>query len=224
MVSSNNLRQIASALHDYHEAHGRFPPAIVRAKDGRPQYSWRVLVLPYLESTPVYRQFKLEQPWDSPENQALLAHMPKVFAPPTIDDLKTKPSCTYYQVFVGKATAFDSEQGLRMPDDFPNGTSNTILVVEAGEAVPWTKPADVTYEADEPLPLLGGIFTSPGRFSIFGPSRTAGFNVAMVDGSVHFIPSTPSALSDENKEKLRALITRLGDRRPDPAFLQSLQP
>jgi hypothetical protein len=169
---------------------------------------------------PVYKQFKLDQPWDSPENQALLAHMPKVYyAPTAIDDLKTQPGCTYYQVFVGSGTAFDGEEGLRAPDDFPKGTASTILLVEASEAVPWTKPVDVVYKADGPLPALGGIFVSPGRFSIFGPSRAIGFNIAMADGSAHFVLSTRSGLPSEKQEGLRALISRFEPARSNSADL-----
>jgi hypothetical protein len=37
--------------------------------------SWRVKLLPYLEQDHLYRQFKLNEPWDSPHNQALLKEM-----------------------------------------------------------------------------------------------------------------------------------------------------
>jgi hypothetical protein len=32
------------------------------------------------------------------------------------------------------------------------------MVVEAAEAVPWTKPADLPYDPKQPLPKLGGMF------------------------------------------------------------------
>ena len=44
------LNQIGLALHTYHDAYGSFPPAFVRGPDGRPWHSWRVLILPYLDS------------------------------------------------------------------------------------------------------------------------------------------------------------------------------
>jgi hypothetical protein len=47
---TNNLKQVALALHNYHDREGRFPPAVVRHRDGRPLYSWRVLILPYMEA------------------------------------------------------------------------------------------------------------------------------------------------------------------------------
>lgn len=53
--------------------------------------------------------------------------------------------------------------------------------------MPWTKPADLDYEAGRPLPPLGGIFTGQSRFSLFGSNRIKGFNVAQADGSVYFL-------------------------------------
>src|SRR5262249_12672308 len=92
----------------------------------------------------------------------------KVFAPPGV---KTQePYSTFYQVFVGPHAAFEKHRGLGIAS-FTDGTSNTILIVEAGSAVPWTKPEDLHFAADEPIPQLGGLF--PGLF-----------HAAFADGSV----------------------------------------
>ena len=55
-----------------------------------------------------------------------------------------------------------------------DGSSRTFMLVEAGEAVPWSKPADVVFDAKKPLPKLGGIFDGD-------------FNVAFCDGSVRYV-------------------------------------
>src|SRR5262249_14827024 len=57
-VTMNNLRQIGLALKSYHNEHGRLPPATVYSADGRPLYSWRVALLPYLEQKELYDAFK----------------------------------------------------------------------------------------------------------------------------------------------------------------------
>jgi hypothetical protein len=75
---------------------------------------------------------------------------------------------------------------LRLREDILENGSHTILLAEAGEAVPWTKPADLDYD-EGPLPPLGGVFKEKGRFSLFGPNRKVGYHVALVDGSVRFI-------------------------------------
>jgi len=145
------------------------PPAgqAVGGKGSKALLSWRVALLPYLQENELYHQFKLDEPWDSPHNKALLKKMPKVFAPPGV---KTpEPYSTFYQVFVGPHAAFEKHRGLRIVD-FLDGTSNTILIAEAGSAVPWTKPEDLHFAPDEPIPQLGGLF--PGKF-----------HVAMADGS-----------------------------------------
>ena len=38
---SNQLKQVALALHNYHQANGSFPPAYFADKNGKPMHSWR---------------------------------------------------------------------------------------------------------------------------------------------------------------------------------------
>jgi hypothetical protein len=97
---------------------------------------------------------------------------------------------------------------MRLPQDFPDGTANTLLVVEAAEAVPWTQPTDLPFDKSKPFPRLGGIFNSEGRFSLFGSNREIGFNVLLGDGSVRFMDPSVSESS------LRALATRNGSDSP----------
>lgn len=171
MKSANNLKQIAIAMHTYHVDKNALPAAAVYDANGKPLLSWRVMILPYIEQQALYQQFKLNEPWDSAHNKKLLDVMPKLYAPVGV---KTdKPHMTFYQVFVGAGTAFEGKEGSRL-QDIRDGTSNTILAVEAGEPVIWTKPDDLTYQADKPLPKLGGLFKE-------------GFNAMYGDGSVRFI-------------------------------------
>jgi hypothetical protein len=204
MVAAWRLREIGGALHAYASDHaGRLPPAAVRDQDGRPLLSWRVLLLPYLEQADLYREFRLDEPWDGPHNVALLPRMPEVYSPPPVTGLRVDPSATFWQVFVGPGTAFEGPDGLRLPEDFPDGTSNTILVAEAGEPVPWTKPADLPYGPGRPLPPLGGVFG--GRHT-----EVKGFHVALADGSVRLVrPSVTEAT-------VRDAITRNDGRSPGP--------
>src|SRR6202007_1260783 len=74
-----------------------------------------------------------------------------------------QPHTTFYQVFVGKGTAFEGRRGLRIKEDFGNRVSSTFLIVEAGTAVPWSKPEDILYGEDKPLPKLGGLFKGSFR-------------------------------------------------------------
>ena len=56
--STNNLKQIGLAMHNYHDVNGTFPPAVVTDADGKPLYSGRVLLLPFLEQNNLYTGFQ----------------------------------------------------------------------------------------------------------------------------------------------------------------------
>ena len=196
---TNNLKQLGLAIHNYaNTMKGQSPAHANYSKDGKPLLSWRVLILPYIEGQDLYRQFHLNEPWDSEHNKKLLAKMPKVYTSPEDEDT-IKKHVTHYQGFMGKGAFFEGKQGLRFPAEFTDGTSNTIMFVEAAKAVPWTKPEDVSYDPDQPLPKLG----LPG----------AGvFLAAMCDGSVR-------AISHKITEKtLRSAITRNGGEILGPDF------
>jgi hypothetical protein len=176
---------MALAMHNYLDTNGTFPPAAHTDKDGKPLLSWRVLILPYLEQSQLYNDFKLDEPWDGPNNKKLLERMPKVFA------VGDKPGAnTYYRVFLGKGAAFEGAKGLKIAD-FTDGTSNTFLIVEAETPVPWTKPDELEFDAKKELPKLGGV-------------DKENFYAAFADGSVKSFPKTI------DKDKLKAYITRNG--------------
>ena len=40
-------------------------------------------ILPYIEQGPLYNKFKLDEPWDSPNNKELIQYMPNVYACPS---------------------------------------------------------------------------------------------------------------------------------------------
>jgi prepilin-type processing-associated H-X9-DG protein len=188
--SENNLKQIALAMHNIASLSNppRFPGAAIRDKDGKPLLSWRVAVLPYLEQQALYEKFHLDEAWDSPHNKALLKEIPDVYVPVIRSD-EPKIS-TYYQVITGPGALFESKEGPSILD-ITDGTVNTLMVMEAGSPVPWTKPEDVTYDKEKPVPKLGRLFRG-------------GFNAAFADGSVHFLSAAI------REQVMRAVITRNG--------------
>jgi prepilin-type processing-associated H-X9-DG protein len=184
---ANNLKQLGLALHNYHDANGAFPPVAVFDKDGKALLSWRVLILPYVDQDALYKEFRLNEAWDSPHNKKLLAKMPRVYAAPAPN---ARRDSTFYQALVGPGAAFEGKRGLRITD-FTDGTSNTWLVAEAAKAVPWSKPEDIAYDPAKPVPKLGGVFGGA-------------LNVLYCDGSVRYFLKAPKETT------LRAMITRNG--------------
>jgi hypothetical protein len=208
-----NLRAVVKAMRDHHNTSG-FLPAGIAAKDGF-GLSWRVQILPLLGEEALYKQFKPDEPWDSETNMKLLDKVPKVFASPgkaapaghTFLRTTTGPQ-GMIQTFPGqKGLPPGSQPGQPVPgrkiSGIADGTSLTILVVEAAEAVPWTKPEELPVQGDafakKPLtvPKLGGPFEG-------------GFHAAMADGRVTFYRS------DYPPAELFKLLTPAGGEPVEP--------
>jgi prepilin-type processing-associated H-X9-DG protein len=185
--SANNLHQIALAAQNYLATFNALPPRARFSKDGKPLLSWRVLILPFIEEDALYRKFHLDEPWDSPNNRALIPMMPKCYASPTMPQAGKTP----YLAVCGKGLMFDGDKG-RRPVDITDGMSNTIMFIESQPAqeVIWTKPDDWEFNEQQPLAGLGA---QPGRF-----------NAAFADGSVRRIPTTIDPAT------LKALLTIAG--------------
>jgi hypothetical protein len=59
------LGQLGQAMLAYHKKNGRLPAPALRDKDGKQLLSWRVALLPFLGEMELYKQFHLDEPWDS---------------------------------------------------------------------------------------------------------------------------------------------------------------
>ena len=80
---SRQLTRLGVALNLFQDAHGHFPAPAIAHADGTPLLSWRVAILPSLGYQSLYNRFRLDEPWDSPHNRALLSQMPAEFACPS---------------------------------------------------------------------------------------------------------------------------------------------
>lgn len=192
-----NLRSVAFAMQFYHEVHTRLSTHGSDAAGKHAGLSWRVHLLPYMDEAELYKQFKLDEAWDSPHNRKLIAKMPAVFKTPGV----TAAGKTSLHVFVGPGTPFGGKTGLRMID-VKDGAANTLMAVEAGpdKAKIWTKPGGLKFDPkSDPWKLLGK--TDP----------VDGFLAAMLDGSVYWMRTwTPP-------ETLRRLIQH-ADGKPTGEF------
>ncbi|MBY0229411.1 MAG: DUF1559 domain-containing protein [Gemmataceae bacterium] len=184
---ANNLKQLVLAFHNHEATFGKLPAQAICDKAGKPLLSWRVAILPYLEQTLLYEQFKKDEPWDSPHNKKLIPRMPRIYLAPGRKDLK--PGETPYQVFTGRETPFDRSDLMRKFITIADGLSNTVAIAEAAKGVAWTRPEDLAVTEKE-LPKLGGQFPK-------------WFHAAMFDGSVRkirrdFDPKAMRLLIDPN--------------------------
>lgn len=184
-VSANNLKQIGLALLNHADSKGGHFPAA--KNEGGSQLSWRVHILPYIGQQALYEQFHLDEPWDSDHNMALIAQMPAIFQNPNGSGALGE---TNYLAVTGPGTAFDDgTTGLALRD-FDDGISNTIMVVEADQAVQWTKPDDYVFDPNNPTQGLGGL-------------RPNGFLALFGDGSIQFVRG-------DSPEDVAAAMTRNG--------------
>jgi hypothetical protein len=172
----NNLRQIALAFHHYRDVFGTFPSDICD-QQGRPLLSWRVRLLPFLEQENLYKQFHLNEPWNSPHNRRLSVRAPIVFLCPWFSD----EGITHYLLPRGPTTLYPRNPGggIRRIRGNP---SWTILVVEVGPeaGVIWSRPGDLDYRPETPSAGLG-------RLHFRQESR--GCYAAMADTKLAFIPA-----------------------------------
>jgi hypothetical protein len=156
--SMNNLKQIMLGLLNHESARGALPAQANFDKTGKPLLSWRVHILPYMEQVELYRKFRLDEPWDSEHNKALIPLMPQVYAHPG-SKLNPAEGKTNYLGVQGKDHMFSGKPEGRRLRDIEDGTSNTITIVQATDerAVTWTKPEDFETGKDDPNQGLGGL-------------------------------------------------------------------
>jgi hypothetical protein len=153
MTSSNNLKQIALAVHNYHDTYMKFPSDITD-KNGKPLLSWRVAILPFMEQDALYKQFKLDEPWDSENNKKASQTAVKVFMSPQVPPIPG--GFTHYRGFSGPGAAFEPGKQITL-NAMTDGTSNTLMVVETAEAVEWAKPNDIPFDPKKPFPKLTSV-------------------------------------------------------------------
>jgi len=189
MSSQNNLKQIAIALHNYHDVYQQLPPAVVRDANGQPLYSGRVLLLPFMEQKALFDQWDPTQAWDSPRNLPLSQTMLPVFIDPSA--AAPSPGRTDYLFVVGTGTAFDERPEGHGLGGIVDGTANTLFMVEVrNSGIQWAEPRDL--DVSQPMAL------PPGNH----PGVTLG---AFFDGSVMAIKN------DTPPEDVRAFATEAGN-------------
>jgi Protein of unknown function (DUF1559) len=146
-TSRDQLVKIGAALDAAAAAQGAYPAPAILSADGTPLLSWRVHLLPFLGEEKLYKEFHLDEPWDSEHNKTLIARMPRVYRTPG----QPFDGNTYYLIPTGAGTVFEESEGPK-PGSITDPKGATILVVETFDqrGAPWTKPADLKFDRADP--------------------------------------------------------------------------
>lgn len=198
---SNNLRNIALALQQYHANFGSYPPPYIADASGKPLHSWRVLLLPYLDQKALHSQYRFDESWDGPNNSKLHNIVVKLFCCPA-DENASRKAETSYVVVTGPKTPWRGASSHLRDADLLDGLSNTILVVEvASSGIHWMEHRDLDINQ---MPMTINARSGQGISS----NHPGGANVAFANGRIEFLTN------DTSPEILRALLTSSGKEPP----------
>jgi hypothetical protein len=187
--NSNRLKQLGLGALNHESAKGEFPPAYSQDADGKPLLSWRVHILPFIEEVDLWRQFHLDEPWDSPHNRTLIPKMPEMFRSPASRHPASEGLSTYREV-VGPHTAFPGDKGITWKQ-LADSSTQTVLVVDVDDeyAQIWTKPGGLPFDAEKLSEGMGG-------------QMPEGISAAFCDGHFQLLKNPPV-----DEKMLRALLT-----------------
>lgn len=188
----NNLKQIGLAMHNYHDTFNLFPAAHLNDSQGQPRISWRASILPYVDQAPMFNMLNMNEAWDGPTNSRLHAMMPPVYMCASYNSPVRTNTC--YATIVSDRSIMGANKCIPIRE-ITDGTSNTLLVVEACRSnIPWMKPQD----------LDQATFANQGAANGLSSSHVGGAHVLLADGSVRYISQ------NINGATLQALATRNG--------------
>jgi prepilin-type N-terminal cleavage/methylation domain-containing protein len=163
----NNLRQLGLALHNYHDVHRVFAPAYVGSpvnqgsafgvsfpddnRNGPSGFAWGMLILPYLEQTPLYQSFDASLPAWAPQHHNSLVTKVPVFLCPSA----TGGSDGFV---LRRYTAGTNEEPQNPQPYSPSlRLSHSHYVTMAGSQGPWARPPawSMDFSVPEPVPGAG---------------------------------------------------------------------
>lgn len=222
--AAEQLETIVAGLHQWHEKHGQFPAVASYSSTGQPLLSWRVHLLPFLGREELYRQFHLDEPWNSNHNLTLLKSIPNCYRLPGYGQQEPWGG-TYFQLIVGPGAVFEHDKQATIPEIKAQGRMESVIIAGiAQEAVPWTKPGDIEFADGKPLALGRVVRRAPATIIPFlmggniNEENAPGegnrrYRLAFADGH------TDSVVYDEALKRLEPFIKWRG---PPPGSLDDL--
>jgi RNA polymerase sigma factor (sigma-70 family) len=185
------LKQMGLAFHGF----GDSLPAQYRVDDNqKPLLSWRVQILPHIGEEQLYRQFHLDEPWDSDHNKKLIAQMPALYRSP---GSRADAGKTTYLLPVGPTLLFDGAKKPKLRE-ITDGTSRTIMLLEVDDdhAVEWTKPEDLRIDPRQPK---NGVVVQGGINALFCDGSTRVLRAEIPDATFwsYLTPNGGERIADD---------------------------
>jgi len=194
--SQNNLRQLALAMHNHHDAFKKFPSGTIANDDLKPEerLAWTVSLLPFLEQQAIYQQIDQQKGWkDAANSDWASVHIQTLENPNAIDAAEDEYGHIHYVGISGYGDdsaklprnhkragvfGYDATASIR---EITDGTSNTLMFSEASKDYgPWMQGGKSTIRGFSKQPYING----PDGI---GSTFRGGCNMALCDGSVRFI-------------------------------------
>jgi prepilin-type processing-associated H-X9-DG protein len=175
-ICRHNLRTIGLALSSYGQRWGYAPPAVVTDAEGLPLYSWRVLLLPYLDQETLYSAYNFRLAWNTAENRTVGSSPVETYLCPS--SLSRNKMSTNYLAMVGNDTLWPGSEA-RSLAVLSRSASEVIQIIEVqNTGIRWIEPRDLSvYEVYPQINLSNGVkLPHPG-----------GTHVLLGDGSVQFV-------------------------------------
>ena len=135
--STNNLKQIVLAMYNHNDATGMLPSGV---DDNN--FSASAKLLPYIEQTQVYNLIKFDKPITDDANAAARKTVIATFLDP-LDPIKSVHEDSGATNYLFNDQVFSLNSKAKIPNSFPDGTSNTIAIGETLKGDGGDKAVDV---------------------------------------------------------------------------------
>jgi prepilin-type N-terminal cleavage/methylation domain-containing protein/prepilin-type processing-associated H-X9-DG protein len=181
---ANNLKQAALAVHGYHAQYDRLPPVGLGAFDLTVNrftqtlagvYSWRVLILPFLEQQQLAREIDLDKPpWDQANRPAVARAVPCYFCRST--PRFTRPGQTDRYVMVVRHSGLHvqigdgTSIGGNWSFSFPAGVTDYQVAIKASAF------AAESRGVDRRTGELRWVYRVRSREGAWGEARASGYS------------------------------------------------
>lgn len=177
--SKNNLKQIALAMHNYHDVYNQFPPGGIYTSKQEPYNAWMTSLLPYVEQASLYSMIDSNEPWTSSSNQQAFKVVVPNYLNPNVGPENSTVSGFGAAHYAGNSQLLLNNGSVKLREII-DGTSNTIMAGEVGGSfMAWGDPEN----RRDPAKGFGNAANQ------FGPAAPGigGVQMCLADGSVRFI-------------------------------------